>query len=359
MWINRYFPAVAFGLLLLTRVLPADASGPSVVSGIFGHDRDGNEVRLFTMTNTRGLRAQVMEYGAILVSLSVPDREGRFGNVTLGFDSLKTYLTSRGVYGATIGRYANRIANATFSIDGIAYSVTANAGKNHIHGGSKGFNKVMWEGETFETETASGVHLTYLSKDGEEGFPGNLNCTITYTLSNNDELQIEYKATTDKPTIVNLTNHSYFNLAGPGSQDVMDHEIQINADYFTPTDEMLIPTGEIRSVKGTPLDFTQPMTIGSRISQLSGRPYYDHNYVLNRMDEALAFAARVHEPETGRVMEVHTTEPGMQFFTGRGNAFCLETEHFPDSPNKPNFPSVVLRPGETYRSQTVYSFSAK
>jgi aldose 1-epimerase len=356
MWFNgRTLVVLAFAIHLgFTHAL-----GQSVVTEVFGKHPDGQEVGLYTLTNANGLKARVMEHGAILVSLHVPDREGNFANITLGFDSLDAYVTRNRLYGATVGRYANRIANATFRIDGVEYAVTANNRKNHIHGGHKGIDKVRWKGSPFERENESGVRFAYLSKDGEEGFPGNLNCAVTYTLTNSDELQIAYEATTDKPTVINLTNHSYFNLAGPGSQDVMSHEIQINAEHYTPTDDALIPTGEIRSVKGTPLDFTEPFLIGARISQLQGRERYDHNYVLNHQDTLLVFAARVYEPETGRVMEVHTTEPGMQFFTGRGNALCLETQHFPDSPNKTNFPSVILRPGQTYRTRTVYSFSTK
>lgn len=341
--------------------------------GKFGRTPDGNDVTIYTLTNKNGLRANVIDYGAILVSLEVPDRKGKLADVTLGFDELDSYIERNPMFGSTVGRYANRIANAKFTLDGVEYKLTANSGKNHIHGGGKKrFDKVIWKGKEFQNDEGAGVKFSYLSKDGDEGFPGNLNCTVIYTLTDNDELKISYEATTDKPTIVNMTNHSYFNLAGAGNGDVLGHEVMINADNYTPAGEGLIPTGEIHSVKGTPLDFTQPKTIGARIDQLTQTRGYDHNYVINNWDGSLRLAARVYEPTTGRVMEVYTTEPGVQFYTANGlkdvkgragkvynkhHGFCLETEHYPDSPNKPNFPSVVLRPGQTYRSETIYKFS--
>jgi len=341
----------------------------------FGLTPDGKEVRLYCLTNADGLRARVMDYGAIWVSLQVPDREGNLADVTLGFDDLNSYIQRNPLFGALVGRYANRIENATFTIDGVEYRLTANAGKNHIHGGrEKRFDKVMWKGRQFQNQDEVGVRFSYLSKDGDEGFPGNLNCTVTYSLTNDNELKIRYEATTDKPTIVNLTNHTYFNLAGAGNGDVLDHEMMINADYFTPADKSLIPTGEIHNVRGTPLDFTEPKTIGSRIEQLTQTRGYDHNYVLKNADGSLALAARVYEPRSGRVMEVHTTEPGMQFYTANGMrgiqgkggklynrhyGFCLETEHFPDSPNKPHFPSTILRPGQKYSTVTLFKFSTR
>ena len=334
----------------------------------FGQTPDGNDVTLYTLTNKNGLRAKIMDYGAILVELSVPDRDSKLADITLGFDELDPYIKINPMFGSTVGRYANRIANAKFTLDGVEYKLTANAGKNHIHGGrTKRFDKVMWKGQEFQNAEDVGVRFTYQSSDGEEGFPGNLNCTVTYTLTNNNELKISYKATTDKPTIVNLTNHSYWNLSGAGNGDVLGHQILINADRYTPAGEGLIPTGEIRSVEGTPLDFTRPKTIGARIEELTETRGYDHNYVLNNWDGSLKLAARVYEPTSGRVMEVYTTEPGMQFYTANGlkgvkgkagkvydkhHGFCLETQHYPDSPNKPNFPSVVLRPGQTYSSET-------
>jgi aldose 1-epimerase len=357
------------------QALQTDRGKASVKQETFGRTTEGQEVIIYSLANANGLKANVIDYGAILVSLDVPDREGKIADIALGFDDLDSYVKRNPLFGATVGRYANRIANAKFTLDGVEYKLTANAGKNHIHGGgSKRFDKVIWKGHRFQTDEEVGVRFTFLSKDGDEGFPGNLNCTVTYTLTNNNALKISYKATTDKPTIVNLTNHSYFNLAGAGNGDVLEHKIMINADYFTPADEALIPTGEIRSVKNTPLDFTQPKTIGLRIDKLTQTRGYDHNYVLNSSNGSLALAARVNEPTSGRIMEVYTTEPGMQLYTANGMrgvkgkggklyerhyGFCLETQHFPDSPNKPHFPSVVLRPGEIYSTETVFKFSAK
>ena len=341
----------------------------------FGQLPEGQEVTLYELRDKNGLYAGIIDYGAILVSLHVPDRKGKFADVVLGFDNLDSYLKRNPLFGATVGRYANRIAHAGFTLDGTDYKLTANSGKNHIHGGrNKRFDKVMWKGQTFLNNEEAGVRLTYLSKDGDEGFPGNLNCIVTYTLTQNSELKISYEATTDKPTIVNLTNHSYFNLAGAGNGDVLDHEIKINADYYTPSDKALIPTGEIHSVEGTPLDFTESKTIGARISELKQTKGYDHNYVLKNSGGSIVHAARVYEPGSGRTMEVSTTEPGMQFYTANGMrgltgkggkayspyyGFCLETQHFPDSPNKPHFPSTVLRPGQQFNSMTVFAFSTR
>ena len=341
----------------------------------FGRTPDGREVTLYTMTNANGLKARIIDYGAILVSLEVPDRKGKLADIALGFDDIDSYVGRNPLFGAIVGRYANRIANASFTLDGVEYKLTANAGKNHIHGGgNKRFDKVVWKGHPSQNDEGVCVKLTHLSKDGEEGFPGNLDCIVTYTLTNKNELKISYKATTDKPTIINLTNHSYFNLAGAGNGDVRGHEIMINAELYTPAGEGLIPTGEIRSVKNTPLDFTEPKTIGSRIDQLKETRGYDHNYVLNKSKGPLDLASRVYEPASGRVMEVYTTEPGMQFYTANGMrgikgkdgkvyqrhyGFCLETQHFPDSPNKPHFPSTVLRPGGEYNTVTIFKFSTK
>ncbi len=351
----------------------SDGAGIRVES--FGRTPDGREVTLYDLTNANGLRARVIDYGAILVSLEVPDRDGELADIALGFDDLDSYIRRNPLFGATVGRYANRIANASFNLDGKEYKLTANAGKNHIHGGgNKRFDKVVWEGHPSQNEEGVCVQFKHLSKDGEEGFPGNLDCIVTYTLTNKNELKISYKATTDKPTIINLTNHSYFNLAGAGNGDVLSHEILINADFYTPAGEGLIPTGEIHSVKNTPLDFTEPKTIGLRIDQLKETRGYDHNYVLNKSSIPLDLASRVYEPTSGRVMEVYTTEPGMQFYTangmrglkGKGSkvyqrhyGFCLETQHFPDSPNKPHFPSTVLRPVRAYITETIFKFSTK
>ena len=380
---NRFFTCVLLaGQIALFGCAKAPAQQSQNRYGImkvqqesFGQTPDGQEVTLYTLTNANRLRARIIDYGTILVSLEVPDRDGELADITLGFDDLDSYIKRNPLFGAVVGRYANRIANAKFTLDGAEYKLTANAGKNHIHGGGKKrFDKVVWKGRQFQNNKEVGVRFTYLSKDGDEGFPGNLNCTVTYTLTNDNELKLSYEATTDKPTIVNLTNHSYFNLAGAGNGDVLGHKIMINADYFTPADKALIPTGEIHTVKGTPLDFTQTKTIGSRIDKLTQTRGYDHNYVLNSSIGSLALAARVYEPTSGRIMEVYTTEPGMQFYTANGMrgvkgksgklyhrhyGFCLETQHFPDSPNKPHFPSVVLRPGETYNTVTVFKFSTQ
>lgn len=345
----------------------------SIAKERFGQTPDGQQVDLYTLTNANGLRSKVTNYGAILVSMEVPDRNGKLADVTLGYDSLDRYLKRGSFFGATVGRYANRIGKAGFVLNGVEYKLAANSGPNHIHGGSKGFDKVVWEAERVETKDAVGVRMSYLSKDGEEGYPGNLKCSVTYTLTNNDELKISYGAETDKTTVVNMTNHSYWNLAGQGNGDVLGHELLLNADRYTVADKGLIPTGEIRTVKGTALDFTKPVTIGARIAQVGSG--YDHNYVLNSGGGSLALCARVYEPASGRLMEVYTTEPGVQLFTGnfldgsvagkagkmykRHGGFCLETQHFPDSPNKPEFPSVVLEPGRKYATTTVHKFYAK
>lgn len=350
-------------------------TGLGVKEKLFGRMPDGREVTLYELTNAKGLRAGIINYGAILVSLEVPDRDGNSADITLGFDDLDSYINRNPLFGAVVGRFANRIANARFTLDGAEYKLTANSGKNHIHGGrNKRFDKVLWESSPLPSGEEAGVKFTYLSRDGDEGFPGNLKCIVTYTLTNNNELKISYEAVTDKPTIINLTNHSYFNLAGAGNGDVLGHEMIINADYYTPSDTALIPTGEIHKVKDTPLDFTSSKTIGARINQLTQTRGYDHNFVLKNSGGALVPAARVYEPNSGRVMEVQTTEPGMQFYTansmravkGKGGkiynnhyGFCLETQHFPDSPNKPHFPSVVLRPGEKFNSMTVFKFSTR
>ncbi len=348
----KFIICIVVSVLFISICTAAENKAPSVNKEVFGKTNDGNDVYVFTLKNSKGLIAKVMELGAHLIRLEVPDRDGKLTNIVTGFDSLQRY---RSAYeGATIGRFANRIANATFTIDGVQYRATSN-----LHGGRRGFHTVLWKGTEFQNDNEAGVKLTYLSKDGEEGYPGNLKCAVTFALTNENELKINYEATTDKTTVVNFTNHSYFNLAGAGSGQVMNHEIYINADKYTPFDNSQIPTGQISPVKGTPLDFTEPNTIGSKIAGM-GRSGYDNNYVLNGWNGTkLVLAARVSEPTGGRVMEVLTTEPGMQFYTSRGEAFCLETQHFPDSPNHPDFPSTVLRPNETFKSQTIYKFSTK
>ena len=347
-----------------------EKSKMSIRKESFGQTTDGKRVDLYTLTNANGLRARITNYGAILVSLEVPDRHGRLADITLGYDTLDGYIKRGSFFGATVGRYANRIGGARFVLNGIEYKLAANNKPNHIHGGRKGFDKVVWDAKELRTTDAVAVELAYLSKDGEEGYPGNLDCTVTYTLTNNDELKISYRAKTDKTTVVNLTNHSYYNLAGQGTGDILGHELMLNAEQYTVVDEGLIPTGEIRSVKDSPLDFTSPMSIGSRIDQVGKG--YDHNYVLNSGGGGLALCARVYEPTSGRVMEVYTTEPGVQLYTGnflngsitgkdgrvynKHYGFCLETQHFPDSPNKPHFPSTVLNPGQKYTTLTVHKF---
>jgi aldose 1-epimerase len=346
----------------------------SINTESFGKTPEGQRVALYTLTNTNGIRARITNYGAILVSLEVPDKNGKLADITLGFDTLEGYIKEHPYFGATVGRYANRIGGAKFKLNDVEYQLAANNGPNHLHGGIKGFDKVVWKAEdvTAESDRAL-VRLSYLSKDGEEGYPGNLACTVTYTLTKDDELKINYEAETDKTTILNLTNHSYWNLAGQGNGDILGHELTLNADKYTPVDEGLIPTGQIKSVKDSPMDFTKPMKIGSRIAQVEGG--YDHNYVLNSGGGTLALCARVYEPTSGRVMEIHTIEPGVQFYTGnfldgsitgkagrvynKNYGFCLETQHFPDSPNKPDFPSVVLKPGDKYITVTVHKFYVK
>ena len=351
----------------------------SVAKRAFGQMADGTPVDLYTLANANGVEAEISNYGGIVVALMVPDRNGKLDDVVLGFDTLEGYLAHNLYLGCIAGRYANRIAKGRFVLDGVEYTLAQNDGENHLHGGIKGFDKVVWQAEQFERDDAAGLQLTYLSKDGEEGYPGDLSVTVTYSLTGDDELKIEYSATTDRPTVVNLTNHSYFNLAGQVPRDILGHELTIYADRFTPVDGTLIPTGELRSVVGTPLDFSKAVAIGARIEQdydqLRFGKGYDQNWVLDNPEGSLALAARVHEPASGRVMEVYTTEPGIQFYsgnfldgtaTGKGGivyhkrfGFCLETQHYPDSPNKPGFPSVVLRPGEEYAQTTVYRFSVK
>jgi aldose 1-epimerase len=336
-------------------------------------------VDLYTMTNSRGMEVRAMNYGGIIVSLRVPDKKGVLADVVLGFDTLDGYLNNKPYFGAIIGRYANRIAKGRFVLDGVEYRLARNNDMNSLHGGLKGFDKVVWHGEQFENNHGSGVVFTYTSKDGEEGYPGNLKATVTYTLTDQNELQIEYEATPDKATPVNLTNHSYFNLAGEGNGDILQHELMLDADRFTLVDSTLIPTGELQSVASTPFDFTKPTAIGARIDadneQLAIAHGYDHNFVLNRKSSRLELACRVHEPQTGRVLEVYTTEPGIQFYTGNfldgtitgknGHAYkkhaalCLETQHFPDSPNHSHFPSTILKPELIYHSRTAYKFSTE
>jgi aldose 1-epimerase len=343
----------------------------------WGKTASGETIELYTLTNSHGMEARITNFGAILVSLKTPDREGRLSDVVLGYDSFDDYLNTKRYFGATVGRFANRIAKDKFTLDGVAYSLARNNGENTLHGGIHGFHKAVWKGRKVSTEPPT-VELIYLSRDGEESFPGNLSVTVTYTLTDRNELRIDYSARTDKTTVVNLTNHSFFNLAGQGEGDVLGHVVVIDADRFTPADAGQIPTGELRPVAGTAFDFRKPSVIGARIGeadpQLQMAKGYDHNYVLNHVP-GLGFAARVVEPKSGRVMEVLTTEPGVQFYTantldgsggGKGgktygarSGFCLETQHFPDSPNHPEFPPTVLHPGRRFQSSTVYRFSTQ
>ncbi len=328
----------------------------------FGLMPDFTPVTEVTLRNVNGMVAKVISYGAILAELQAPDRFGVLTNVVLGADSLERYLKGFNAPAAILGRVANRIAGARFTLDGMEYKLAANNPPNHIHGGRTNFSRVVWQTKVLPaTEHEASVQFTYVSHDGEEGYPGTLTVKVTYTLTDANELRLDYEATTDKATPVNLTSHAYFNLAGFG--DVLDHELWLNADRYTPADDQLIPTGEIASVKGTPLDFTSATRIGARIEQLKPRPNgYDHYYVINGGGKSLVLAARVTEPKSGRVMEARTTQPGVQLYTGnhlKHGALCLETQHFPDSVNKPQFPSTILRPGQTFRSTTVFAFSAK
>ncbi|RYZ42814.1 MAG: galactose mutarotase [Myxococcaceae bacterium] len=345
----------------------------------FGTAPGGQPVDVYTLTNRQGMEARVTNYGGLLLSLRVPDRDGRFDDVVLGYDSLADYVAESPYFGALVGRYGNRIARGRFTLDGRQYTLATNNGVNHLHGGLKGFDKVVWTAAPFEDDQGMGLVLTYVSPDGEEGYPGTLTARVTYTLTADNALVFDYHATTDQPTPVNLTQHSYFNLAGDGRRDILDHVVTFNADRFVPIDGTSIPLGQLRDVTGTPFDFRRPTAIGARIQQddeqLRNGIGYDHCMVLDKGGQpgALTLAAHVLEPTTGRVMEVHTTEPGMQFYSGnlldgtlkgkggvvyhRRFGFALETQHLPDSPNQPAFPTTILRPGEQYRSRTLYRFS--
>jgi len=369
--------AVLLGILgggaVGVRAAESPASMNRITTQDWGRTAEGQAVSLVTLSNRHGMVAKITSYGAIITELHVPDRQGQLTNVVLGFDNLDRYLQGHPAFGATIGRVANRIAGAKFTLDGRDYPLAANIGPHHIHGGRAGFHQRVWETRPLPPGAdRSAVEFRYLSVDGEEGYPGNLQVRVTFTLTDDNELRIDYAAETDKATPVNLTNHSYFNLAGHG--DVLGHLLEIAADRYTPSDRALIPTGEIAPVAGTPLDFTTPKTLGSRIDGLRPHPNgYDHNYVLNSGGGTLAFAARAMDPVSGRVLEAWTTEPGVQLFTANGldgrivgtggvvyprhAGFCLETQHFPDAINQPHFPPVVLRPGATFRSTTVFRFS--
>jgi len=347
---------------------------------VFGTTADGKTADLYTLKNKNGMQVSITNFGATVVSIMVPDKAGKAADVALGYDDLAGYELNKNYLGVLVGRYGNRIAHGKFSIDGTEYTLAKNNGDNSLHGGIKGFNKAMWEARDVSKGGEAAVEMKYVSKDGEEGYPGNLSVTVVYTLTNKNELKIDYSATTDKKTVVNLTNHTYFNLAGQGNGDILKQELMINADTFTPVDSGLIPTGELKKVDGTPFDFRKPTAIGARIDandeQIKLGGGYDHNFVLNRKGATgLSIAARVSDPASGRTVEVWTTEPGVQFYTGnfldgsfkgkgggayqKRTAFCLETQHFPDSPNHASFPTTLLKPGEKYHTTTVYKFEAK
>lgn len=343
----------------------------------FGQVGDGTRVEIYTLTNDNGLETKLTNYGGTVVSMLAPDRDGSLGQIALGFDNLKQYLEQSPYFGCLVGRYANRISQGRFTLNGVEYVLAQNDADNHLHGGLIGFNKVVWQAREFLGHDNVGLSLTYRSAHDEENYPGTLDVRVVYTLTASNELKIDYTATTDAGTVLNLTNHTYFNLAGSG--DILGHELYLNADRFTPVDAMLIPTGELRSVRGTPLDFTKPTVIGNRIEQdheqLKFAGGYDHNWVLNGSGDGLTLAATVSEPTTGRTMDVYTTEPGIQFYSGnfldgtlmgpggvvfnKRAGFCLETQHFPDSPNRSEFPTTVLKPGEVYKQTTVYGFSIR
>jgi len=340
----------------------------------FGQTQDGTHVNLYALRNNNGAEAGIINYGGLVIFLKMPDRNGHFGDVVLGYDSLADYIKESPYFGAMIGRYGNRIAKGRFTLDGQQYALAINNGPNALHGGLKGFDKVVWEPRIVANPEGPSLELKYVSKDGEEGYPGNLSVTAVYTLTDDNGLKLQYTATTDKDTVVNLTQHSYFNLAGKG--DVLNHVVMIPADKFTPVDSTLIPTGELRPVQGTPFDFRTPTAIGARIGQddeqLKFGNGYDHNWVINKPMGQLSLMARVYEPTSGRVLEVWSTEPGLQFYSGNfldgknkgkggwvyqfRNGFCMEPQHYPDSPNQPNFPSVVLKPGQVYHNTIIFKF---
>ena len=378
--------AAAAGLLAASAPQTgAPRKGPTVTHAATAVRFEGKPIEEYTLANSHGVELKAITYGGIIRSLEVPDRAGRLADVVLGFDSPQGYLADPPppFFGAIIGRYGNRIAKGQFTLDGHTYTLATNNGPNHLHGGNRGFDKVLWNAEPRQTAAGASIVFTRTSPDGEEGYPGNLQVRVTYTLTDNNELIVEYHATTDKATPINLTQHSYFNLAGEGSGDILGHQLTINADRYTPVDDTLIPTGELAPVQGTPFDFRRPAAIGARIDaddpQIKKGPGYDHNWVLNRSEGRrgagaadLVLAARLTDSRSGRTMEIRTTEPGVQFYSGnfldgtikgkgghvygRRTGLCLETQHFPDSPNHQNFPSTILRPGQTYESKTIFAF---
>jgi len=352
---------------------------PKIEKAPFG-TVDGKAVELYTLTNAKGVEMKVTNYGGIVISLKVPDKAGAMGDIVLGFNDVESYIKGSPYFGCIVGRYGNRIGAAKFTLEGKEYTLAANNGPNSLHGGVKGFDKQIWDVKEIKGKTSVGLEFTYVSKDGEEGFPGTLKTKVTYTLTNKNEFKIDYKATTDKPTICNLTHHSYFNLSGEGSGDILGTEIMLKASKFTPVDSTLITTGEITDVKGTPFDFLKSTAIGARVNedneQLKFGKGYDHNWVIDRKgSKGLVLAAKAYDPKNGRAMDVLTTEPGIQMYVGNfldgtlvgksganylhRSGFCLETQHYPDSPNKPKWPSVELKPGKTYTTTTIYKFYTK
>jgi aldose 1-epimerase len=382
---HRKFPLVLIALVLSVFLAggssaygrPPKQGQSAVHEQAFGATREGKPITLFTLTNAHGMEVRAMSYGAIIVSIRVPDKKGQVADVVLGHDTLDGYFDNSPHLGGLVGRYANRIANGSFTLNGVKYSLPKNNGPNTLHGGIKGFDQQVWQATPLKGKAA--VAFSYTSKDGEEGFPGTLKVKVTYSLAETNELTIAYEATTDKDTVLNLSQHSYFNLAGEGNGDILNHEVMINADRFTPVDSTMIPTGELRPVKGTPFDFTTPTRVGARIDdqyeQLVLGKGYDHNFVINRKGEGMMMAARAYEPTSGRVLEVSTDQPGVQFYTGnfldgtvtgkQGHVYkqryglCFETQHYPDSPNHPDFPTTVLKPGQKFHSTTIWRFSTQ
>ena len=378
MRVHRKLSGLLSAALLLSLTAVIAQAQSTVTKRSFGKTSAGENIDLYLLRNANGVESTITNYGGIVVSLKVPDRAKKFDDVVLGFSDLEPYTKQGPYFGALIGRYGNRIAKGRFKLNGVEYKLAVNNGENHLHGGIKGFDKVVWTGREMNTKAGPAVVLTYLSKDGEEGYPGNLRVRVVYTLTNKDELKIDYSATTDKDTVINLTHHSYFNLRGEGNGDILEHLVKINADRFVPIDAGSIPLGELSKVAGTPFDFLKSTAIGARINddneQLKNGSGYDHTFVINGRPGTLRLAATAYEPSTGRTMEVWTTEPGMQFYTGnfldgltgksgkpypRRSGFCFETQHYPDSPNQPSFPTTTLRRGRTYTSTTIYRFNAR
>ena len=329
----------------------------------YGTTPEGDKIKIYTLQNANSVRVRVINFGATVVSIDAPDQYGNLSNIVLGYNTLEEYIADKSFYGCIVGRYGNRIAKGKFKLDGNEYTLATNNAPNHLHGGIKHFGKAVWDFKPVTTKNSVAIKMTYLSKDGEEGYPGNLSCELVYTLNNDNELKMVYNATTDKPTVINLTNHSYFNLAGPGGHDNLTYHLRFNADRFTPVDKTLIPFGELRPVEGTPFDFRKPKPVGKDIKadtpQMNIAHTYDHNWVLNKDDDSLTLAASVYDPDSGRFLEIFTTEPGIQFYSGNAKALVLEPQHFPDCPNQKDFPSTTLRPGEKYDTTSVYKISVK